>query len=46
MLVQDAFGAVFVAEAGIFVASALIAARVIEGRGGRRLPDAQLIPGE
>ncbi|WP_434612620.1 BCD family MFS transporter [Tabrizicola sp. M-4] len=46
MPVQDAFGAVFAAEAGLFVLSALIAARVVEGRGGRRLPDAQLIPGE
>ncbi|MEZ5754664.1 MAG: BCD family MFS transporter [Paracoccaceae bacterium] len=44
--VQDAFGAVFAAEAGLFVLSALIAARVVEGRGGRRLPNAQLIPGE
>lgn len=46
MPVQDAFGAVFAAEAGLFVLSALIAARVVEGRGGRRLPDARLIPGE
>jgi BCD family chlorophyll transporter-like MFS transporter len=46
MPVEDAFGAVFVAEAGLFALAALIAARVIEGRGGARLPDAQLIPGE
>lgn len=44
--VEDAFGTVFVAEAGLFVLAALIAARVVEGRGGQRLPDAQLIPGE
>lgn len=46
MPVEDAFGAVFAAEAGLFVLSALIAARVVEGRGGQRLPDAQMIPGE
>jgi BCD family chlorophyll transporter-like MFS transporter len=46
MPVEDAFGAVFVAEAGLFLIAALIALRVIEGRGGQRLPDAQLIPGE
>lgn len=44
--VEDAFAAVFVAEAGLFVIAALIAARVVEGRGGERLPNAQLIPGE
>jgi BCD family chlorophyll transporter-like MFS transporter len=44
--VADAFGAVFLAEAGLFGIAALIAARVIEGRGGRRLPEAQMIPGE
>ena len=44
--VADAFGAVFLAEAGLFLIAALIALRVIEGRGGERLPDAQLIPGE
>jgi BCD family chlorophyll transporter-like MFS transporter len=46
MPTEDAFGAVFLAEAGLFVLSALIAARVVEGRGSQRLPDAQLIPGE
>lgn len=46
MPVEDAFGAVFLAEAALFGVAALIALRVIEGRGGQRLPDAQLIPGE
>lgn len=46
MPVEDAFGAVFLAEAALFLVAALIALRVIEGRGGQRLPDAQLIPGE
>jgi BCD family chlorophyll transporter-like MFS transporter len=40
-----AFGAVFLIEAGLFVAAALMAAAIIEGREpGRRSP--QLMPGE
>jgi BCD family chlorophyll transporter-like MFS transporter len=41
----DAFGAVFLAEAALFVISAGLAARIIEGRGGRA-PEPQLVPGE
>ena len=41
----DAFGTVFVAEAALFVISAAMAARIVEGRGGR-VPSAQLVPGE
>ena len=41
----DAFGVVFLGEAALFVISAGLAARIIEGRGGR-VPEAQLVPGE
>jgi BCD family chlorophyll transporter-like MFS transporter len=43
----DAFGAVFVLEAVLFCLAALIAMRVIEGRGGAiRATSPQLVPGE
>lgn len=43
----DAFGAVFVLEAGLFCIAAMIAAKVVEGRGGAiRTTSPQLIPGE
>ncbi len=43
----DAFGAVFVLEAGLFCIAAIIAAKVVEGRGGAiRTTSPQLIPGE
>ncbi|MBC2836624.1 BCD family MFS transporter [Paragemmobacter straminiformis] len=41
---REAFGAVFMAEAGLFVIAALMAARIIEGR--RPPVAAQLVPGE
>ena len=41
----DAFGAVFVAEAGLFLIAAAIAARVIEGGAPRPL-QGHLVPGE
>lgn len=40
-----AFGAVFVIEAGLFVAAALLAIRIMDGRPARP-PDARLVPGE
>lgn len=40
----EAFGAVFMAEAGLFVIAALMAARIIEGRAASVA--AQLVPGE
>lgn len=43
----DAFGAVFALEAALFCVSAMIAAKVIEGRGGAiRATGPQLLPGE
>lgn len=43
----DAFGAVFVLEAGLFCIAAVIAAKVVEGRGGAvRTTSPQLVPGE
>ncbi|NBE08274.1 BCD family MFS transporter [Paragemmobacter ruber] len=45
--VPAAFGSVFVFEAALFCLAALIAARVVEGRGGAaRAPGPQLVPGE
>lgn len=46
--VPTAFGIVFLAEAGLFILSAMIAARVIDHRRGGALPSAQAIavPGE
>ncbi len=41
----QAFGMVFLAEAGLFVLAALMAAKIIEGR-QVPAPDAQLVPGE
>ncbi len=41
---REAFGAVFLAEAGLFVIAALMAARIIEGRAAPVA--AQLVPGE
>lgn len=41
----DAFGAVFLGQAALFLISAALAARIIEGRGGRA-PEPQLVPGE
>ena len=47
MAVPAAFGTVFVLEAALFCFAALIAARVVEGRGGAaRAPGPQLVPGE
>ncbi len=43
----DAFGAVFALEAALFCVAAMIAAKVIEGRGGAiRATGPQLLPGE
>jgi BCD family chlorophyll transporter-like MFS transporter len=43
----DAFGAVFALEAALFCVAAMIAAKVIEGRGGAiRTTGPQLLPGE
>lgn len=43
----DAFGAVFAMEAALFCVAAMIAAKVIEGRGGAlRAANTQLLPGE
>jgi MFS transporter, BCD family, chlorophyll transporter len=43
----DAFGAVFALEAALFCVAAMIAAKVIEGRGGAiRASGPQLLPGE
>lgn len=43
----DAFGAVFALEAALFCVAAMIAAKVIEGRGGAiRANGPQLLPGE
>ena len=45
--VPDAFGAVFALEAALFCVAAMIAAKVIEGRGGAiRTTGPQLLPGE
>ena len=41
-----AFGAVFLAEAGLFLISALVAASVIEGATPRRRTDPTFVPGE
>ncbi len=45
MPAQQAFGAVFLAEAGLFVLSAALAAKIIEGRGAHP-SQTQLVPGE